>query len=210
MNAKIIGRLSVFALASALLAGCQTTGETNTAAGAVGGGALGAALGDAFGGGQGAGIGAAAGMAAGALVGNVWEDISKRMFGAGAANEPQSDGSLKVTVDGGNFRGGTLAAGPHPQLAQVANELKANRTLTASLAGYTDSTGSAGSNLTLSRERAQSVANFLTQSGVDPSQLTAVTGYGATDFVADNGTADGRAQNRRVVLYLHAPQQQAQ
>lgn len=207
MNTKIVGRFGVLAMAGALLAGCQTPTETNTAAGAVGGGALGAALGDAFGGGKGAGIGAAAGMAAGALVGNFWEDISKRMFGAGAANEALPDGSLKVTVDGGNFRGGALAAGPHPQLAQVANELKANRALTASLAGYTDGTGRPASNLTLSRERAQSVANFLTQSGVDPAQLTSVTGYGATDFVADNGTAEGRSQNRRVVVYLRAPQQ---
>ncbi len=206
MNAKIFGQLSALAVAGVLLAGCQTAQETNTAAGALGGGALGAAIGGAAGGGEGAGIGAATGMVAGALVGHLWEDVSKRLFGAGAQSESQNDGSLKVTLDGANFRSGTLTAGPHPQLAQLANELKANPSLTARLAGYADSTGNARDNLARSQARAQSVANYLTQSGVDPSQLISVTGYGATDFVADNGTARGRERNRRVVVYLNSSQ----
>jgi outer membrane protein OmpA-like peptidoglycan-associated protein len=71
--------------------------------------------------------------------------------------------------------------------------------LKVELQGYTDSTGSVAYNMRLSRGRAQAVRDFLIGDGVDPSQLTA-RGYGPHDPVASNRTADGRSQNRRVVL----------
>jgi chemotaxis protein MotB len=56
-------------------------------------------------------------------------------------------------------------------------------------------------NLELSQKRADSVMNFMTSQGVNPS-LVSAQGFGEADPVASNDTADGRAQNRRVELTL--------
>jgi outer membrane protein OmpA-like peptidoglycan-associated protein len=65
--------------------------------------------------------------------------------------------------------------------------------------GFTDSTGNAASNLKLSEERAESVANWLADHGVDRSRLT-TKGYGEDRPVASNDTEAGRRKNRRVEL----------
>lgn len=67
--------------------------------------------------------------------------------------------------------------------------------------GHTDSTGTAAYNLKLSQERADAVRDYLVNHGVPPDELTA-RGYGLTMPIADNKTAAGRAQNRRVVLQV--------
>ncbi len=68
--------------------------------------------------------------------------------------------------------------------------------------GHTDNTGNSDANLSLSRARAQAVADWLNaQSPTDfPKNRLTVRGYGDTTPVASNDTADGRAQNRRVVI----------
>ena len=76
--------------------------------------------------------------------------------------------------------------------------------------GYTDSTGSDAINNPLSVNRAQSVANYLTQNGVAYSQMKNVNGYGSSNPVASNDTAEGRQQNRRVEVYLYASQEMIQ
>jgi outer membrane protein OmpA-like peptidoglycan-associated protein len=65
--------------------------------------------------------------------------------------------------------------------------------------GYTDSTGDDAYNLGLSKRRAQAAVDYLAAKGVDPTRTT-VVGYGEVQPIADNATAEGRAQNRRVVL----------
>ncbi|WP_277095214.1 MULTISPECIES: OmpA family protein [Acinetobacter] len=65
------------------------------------------------------------------------------------------------------------------------------------VAGYTDSTGNAEANKTLSQRRAQSVLDYLVSKGVNKDQLTAV-GYGAENPIADNVTAEGKFRNRRI------------
>ena len=65
--------------------------------------------------------------------------------------------------------------------------------------GHTDSLGDDEYNQDLSERRAQSVVDFLTDAGVDPSRLQAV-GYGESDPVADNATEAGRRENRRVKI----------
>ena len=52
--------------------------------------------------------------------------------------------------------------------------------------------------------RANAVANYLLASGVSPVQIKSVVGKGSKEPVADNGTAAGRAENRRVEIYLYA------
>lgn len=66
-----------------------------------------------------------------------------------------------------------------------------------SIEGHTDSEGIPERNNPLSERRAQSVAGYLVQAGVDAARLTAV-GYGAEQPIADNETAEGRAKNRRI------------
>jgi OOP family OmpA-OmpF porin len=72
---------------------------------------------------------------------------------------------------------------------------------TFEVAGHTDAVGSDAYNQNLSERRAGSVRSYLVDQGVDASRMTAV-GYGESQPVADNGTAAGRAENRRVELRI--------
>jgi len=81
----------------------------------------------------------------------------------------------------------------------VANMKKVNIT-EGEVRGYTDSTGSPAHNQKLSERRAQAVADYLTERGIAPGRLT-VKGFGESNPVASNATAEGRAHNRRVVLH---------
>ena len=67
--------------------------------------------------------------------------------------------------------------------------------------GHTDAKGCDSYNQTLSENRADSVRDFLVQNGVPQGNVSA-QGFGATNFVADNATAQGRQQNRRVNLVV--------
>ena len=73
--------------------------------------------------------------------------------------------------------------------------------------GYTDNTGNDAINNPLSLKRAQSVANYLTENGVQYAQMKNVKGFGSSNPVADNNTVAGRQQNRRVEVYLYASQE---
>jgi len=90
-----------------------------------------------------------------------------------------------------------IAAGGASQLDAIAELLIAVPGARVEVAGHTDSEGPADGNLILSVERAESVMAYLIAHGVDPVQLTAV-GYGQERPIADNGTPEGRAANRRI------------
>jgi len=77
------------------------------------------------------------------------------------------------------------------------------------VAGYTDAIGSEAYNLGLSERRAASVRNYLVQQGVDPS-IIRTRGYGKSNPIASNATAEGRAQNRRVEITIDAMQRAPQ
>jgi OOP family OmpA-OmpF porin len=79
--------------------------------------------------------------------------------------------------------------------------LNENPNVRVQVAGYTDSVGTDAYNQGLSERRANAVKDYLASHGVDASRLSAV-GFGETNPVADNSTADGRAQNRRVELNI--------
>ncbi len=88
-------------------------------------------------------------------------------------------------------------------LNDVAALLKeeGNSTLSLDIEGHTDNVGKPASNLKLSQTRANAVVAYLKKQGVDAARLTA-TGLGQTQPIADNKTAAGKAQNRRVELKL--------
>ncbi|MCC8391712.1 OmpA family protein [Paraburkholderia sp. MMS20-SJTR3] len=215
MNAKIMTRVAVFAIAGSFLAGCATQQGTNTAVGTGVGAGTGAALGAIFGGGKGAAIGAGVGAAVGGVTGYNWENIRNRMSGAtkgtGTQITEQPDGSLKLNIPSSvTFDTSSYAIKPSfaPVLDQLAQTMQQNPEIVASVVGHTDSTGSAQYNQTLSVNRAQSVTGFLAQRGIAPQRLSA-TGMGPSQPIADNNTEAGRAANRRVEIYLRATAQHA-
>lgn len=84
-------------------------------------------------------------------------------------------------------------------LDEVASLLKADETLMIAIDGHTDITGTREKNVSLSDARAASVKTYLASKGISDSRMTS-TGYGPDKPVADNKTAAGRAQNRRVEM----------
>ncbi|MCO5235070.1 MAG: OmpA family protein [Chitinophagaceae bacterium] len=96
-----------------------------------------------------------------------------------------------------------LLAKSFKSLDEVAKILNEDPNLKLDVEGHTDNTGIAEKNQTLSEQRAQSVVDYLTtKGGVDPTRLVSA-GFGQDRPIADNKTAAGRAQNRRVDLILH-------
>lgn len=88
-----------------------------------------------------------------------------------------------------------------PELQRLANFLKNHPHYQIEIIGHTDNVGSEAYNLELSKKRAQSVADYLIQHGVDPSRIT-IIGKGETEPIALNTTEEGRSQNRRVEFRL--------
>ncbi len=87
------------------------------------------------------------------------------------------------------------------ELNKVAAWLNENPELHIEISGHTDSVGTDVYNLRLSESRAKSVHNYLLEQGVSVSRLS-YKGYGESEPIADNSTAEGRRQNRRVELKI--------
>ena len=98
-----------------------------------------------------------------------------------------------------DFNKSKIRPGDAAVLDEAATTLKANPNVTVNVNGYCDAIGGVEYNLKLSDRRASAVVDYLVKAGIPPSQLIP-HGYGKTDFVATNKTAEGRAQNRRVEL----------
>ncbi|MDY3858073.1 MAG: OmpA family protein [Muribaculaceae bacterium] len=210
--------------AGMLLTGCNSM--TNTGKGALigggGGGALGAGIGALIGGGKGAaigaGVGAAVGAGAGALIGKKMDkqkqELEASLKDANVQTVEDQNGlkAIKVTFPGGIlFPTGksTLSASAKTELTQFAASLKNNPDTNVQIYGFTDNTGSMKVNEPLSTNRAKAVESYLANSGISVTRLTA-QGIPMADYVASNDTAEGRAQNRRVEVYISANQQMIQ
>ncbi len=94
-----------------------------------------------------------------------------------------------------------LIGGSRQVLNNVVETLRLNPELKLEVAGYTDNRGKRSYNIRLSQQRADSVRNYLITQGIASERLEA-KGYGPADAIADNGTEDGRATNRRVTLHI--------
>lgn len=201
--------LITLALAAALVGGCATERQTETAIGTGAGAAAGAVLGTAIGGsGRGTAVGAAIGAGVGAAAGYNWQTIKEKLGiatkGSNLQVSEQQDGSLKVNMPGAvSFASGsaTLNSAVHGTLNNIASTLNEYPASTITVVGHTDSMGEEHANLDLSRRRATAVADYLAQRGIQRSRMV-VDGRGESEPIADNGTEAGRAQNRRVEMHI--------
>lgn len=215
---KVTKILSVAGLSGALLlssCGSMTNLGKGAAIGGAGGGALGAGVGALIGGGKGAGIGAAVGAAVGAgagmLIGKKMDNQAKALREIENAKvEEATDANglkaIRVTFDGGILfptNGTTLSTQARTDLSQFAQSLIQNPETNVQIKGYTDNTGSLEVNQRVSNGRADAVKNYLLQSGVAASRMSA-EGLPMQDYIASNATAEGRAQNRRVEIFISA------
>ena len=211
-----------------LCAGIVMTGCNNlakgTAIGAAGGAVLGAVVGKIAGNtAVGAAVGTAVGAGTGALIGKHMDKVKKQAEAVQNAQvESVTDANglqaVKVTFDSGilfTTGSSTLSTTAKNSLSNFANVLKANTDCDVAVQGYTDNAGwknstaeqSAQKNLNLSQQRAQAVTNYLQSLGVTSNQIRSTIGYGEANPVADNSTAAGKAQNRRVEVYMYASQE---
>ncbi|HYP67207.1 MAG TPA: OmpA family protein [Thiobacillaceae bacterium] len=117
-----------------------------------------------------------------------------------AAPEPPPP-PKKLVLEGVNFDNDSakLHYAADEILDKAAATLKEWGDVKVEVAGYTDSVNTDEYNLELSNRRANAVRDYLISKGIDASRLTA-KGYGESNPIADNGTAEGRAKNRRVEL----------
>jgi len=97
-----------------------------------------------------------------------------------------------------------LQAGATGQLARLVAFLNKYPSRSVEIDGYTDSVGTQEYNLSLSRRRADTVQSFLLSQGIDASRVTS-QGKGEDDPVANNASASGRQQNRRVEVVISNP-----
>lgn len=111
------------------------------------------------------------------------------------------DGSAEVLF---GTNESTLTAQGQVALAKIGHALLGVGIRHAQLYGFTDNTGAADYNLTLSKARAQAVADALINTGMQRADL-AVVGRGDNDPVASNATHEGRAANRRVAIVITSP-----
>ena len=204
------------ALASALLiTGCANTGgmsdTTRRTATGAGVGALGGAAIGAIAGGH-AGSGALIGAGVGALGSYIWSknlekqkaEMEAATQGTGVGVTQTADNQLKLDIPSDiSFDTGRsdIKGNFAPILDRFADGLRNNPNAEVRIIGHTDSTGSDAINDPLSLQRAESTRNYLTSRGVNGARIQ-VQGMGARQPVASNSTAEGRARNRRVEIFV--------
>ncbi len=210
-------KFATILLCGALVMGC---GMSNLGKGSLigsgAGAALGAGIGYLIGGdGQAAAIGAAIGTAVGAgtgaVIGNKMdkkaEELAK-LENAQVETVTDVNGlkAIKVTFDSGilfDFNKSTLKTDAKASLDKFAAEMADMHDTNINVYGHTDNVGTAAANKKVSNQRANMVASYLEKKGIDKNRIVA-EGLSFDFPVADNETAEGRAQNRRVEIYISA------
>ena len=209
-------QFATFALMAAFLAGCTTTnpytGQSQTSK-AVWGTAIGTAVGAGTGAlvagnsGKGALVGALAGAAVGGGVGyylDVQEAELRAELASTGVGVVRDNDSIRLIMPGNiTFKtdSADINANFYATLNSVAKVLNKYSNSTVMVLGYTDNTGTAEYNQTLSKNRAAAVAAYLQGQGVKASRFE-IMGMGPSNPIASNATAAGRAQNRRVEIKI--------
>lgn len=210
-------RIFAFIFAIMLLSSCEATRNANdkqkgAVIGATGGAVIGGVIGNNVGEGNtalGAIIGGVVGGAAGAYIGNKMDEQAKEIEEEipGAEVERVGEG-INVTFDetsGVYFdtEKYNINAASQKSLNALVNIFKEYPNSNILIEGHTDSAGADAYNLTLSKNRAQAVTNYLVNNGIDSGRLE-TKWYGESQPKYDNSTVEGRAKNRRVELAIVA------
>ena len=210
-------KIASYLLCGLLIVGC---GMSNLGKGSLIGTGAGAVLGAGIGyliGGDGksaaigAGIGTAVGAGTGAIIGN---QMDKKAAELAALENAQVETvtdvnglkAIKVTFDSGilfDFNKSTLKPEAKQSLDKFAAEMTDMSDTNINVYGHTDNIGTEAANKKVSDQRANAVAKYLTQKGIAKEHIVA-EGLSYDFPVADNSTAEGRAQNRRVEIYISA------
>ncbi|MBS0499243.1 MAG: OmpA family protein [Proteobacteria bacterium] len=189
-----------------LLAGCANMSETqrNSAIGAGVGAVAGGLIGDGRGAVIGAGVGALGGYAWSRYMENKRTQMQQATAGTGVQVTQTPDNQLKLNIPNDiSFATNSAAIEPRlrPILDQFAQGLGQQPGMEVTIVGHTDSTGNDAINNPLSLARAGSVRDYLAGRGV-PAHSIRAEGRGSREPIASNATEAGRAQNRRVEIYL--------
>jgi len=203
--------------ASLTLSSCADMSQTekDTATGAGIGAAAGALIGGLSSGGRGAVKGAAIGAAVGGAGGYIWsknmqeqkKEMEQATKGTGIEVSQTADNQLKLAIPSDvSFDVGKANIKPEmrPVLDKFAQSLNTYPGTTVRIVGHTDSTGSDAINNPLSVNRAASTRDYLVRDGVALNRI-AIDGRGSHEPIADNSTAQGRAKNRRVDIFVAEP-----
>jgi outer membrane protein OmpA-like peptidoglycan-associated protein len=204
------------------ISSCSTAAGNGALIGTGGGALLGAIVGKLAGNtGVGAAVGAAVGAGTGAIIGKhmdkVKAEAAAKLQNANVDQVTDANGlpCVKVTFNSGILFGSgnaTLSSTAASELTNFATVLKNNTDCSVAIQGYTDNDPWKGStaeqsakkNLDLSQKRADAVKSKLNSLGITNNQIKSSTGFGEANPVADNSSAEGKAQNRRVEVYLYA------
>ena len=193
------------------LSGCQNMEQHKAAIGTCLGALLGAGVAysnaDKDKMGQAAAIGAVVGGGAGLLLDKKEKRLRQELAGTGVDVGRNQDGSINLVMPSVTFatNSSTIQSQFQSALNDVAKVLREDGTsskLALVIHGHTDNTGSDSINNPLSQNRANSVKNYLASQGISSSRMTA-KGYGSSSPIADNSTAAGREQNRRVEISVY-------
>jgi len=211
MNTRRLKQLVAFLALSLAISGCASlnNAEIYGGTGAALGAGVGAIVGNQFGNHSviGALVGAAVGGTAGALIGANMDKQAAELKNdlKGAKVERVGEG-IKITFDSGILFASNSSevqsegVSNVQRLAVTLNKYKDTNVL---VEGHTDSTGKEEHNQALSDRRADAVGNILINQKVSNTRISS-KGYGSTQPVASNDTAEGRQQNRRVEIAIFA------
>ena len=200
-------------LAVAMLTACATdpyTGESKvsktawgTGIGALAGAGIGALAGGEKGALIGAGVGAAAGAGTVAYMDVQARKLRQELFNTGVQVQ-EANGQIYLIMPGNitfDSNDANIKPAFQPVLNSIAKVINEYSKTMVQVNGYTDSTGSAATNNSLSLMRANSISNYLRLRGVNGNRIVS-NGYGSSNPIASNATAAGREQNRRVEIVL--------
>lgn len=223
MKKTIIYSVSVLLFAGTIFSSCKAIQNANntqkgaaigTAAGAV----LGAVIGNNVGNGKnselGAVLGGVIGGVTGGVIGNKMDKQAREIEQAlpGAEVERVGEG-IKLTLGENAVRFNTnkssLTTTAQANLNKLVPVFKSYENTNIVIYGYTDSTGSAAYNKTLSEKRANAVKSYLANKGLNNARFEA-KGLGINDPIATNETVEGRNKNRRVEFAIVANEQMIQ
>ena len=200
-------------LAVSMLTACATdpyTGESKvsktawgTGIGALAGAGIGALAGGEKGALIGAGVGAAAGAGTGAYMDVQARKLRQELLNSGVQVQ-EANGQIYLIMPGNitfDSNDANIKPAFQPVLNSIAKVINEYSKTMVQVNGYTDSTGSAATNNSLSLMRANSISNYLRLRGVNGNRIVS-NGYGSSNPIASNATAAGREQNRRVEIVL--------